>query len=149
MSTKETRDPLTDARIAEIKARNAARTPGPWQQATHVGEPRALVAAAAPRRSLLGLDRDGMAIVDRAADAAFIAHAPEDIDALVAEVERMHALLAGAGVETLTVLGTGVAVSVIEAEPTACMKAGVVCVSADGVCVRCGTSIRDLLEIDT
>jgi hypothetical protein len=58
--------------LDELDALYAEATGGPWRQAHHVGEPRALVAAARPRDSLLALDVEGMAIVGTAPDAALI-----------------------------------------------------------------------------
>lgn len=77
--TKEQRD--------AIRARVDAATKGPWLQAHHVDEPRALIAADRPAESLLALDRDGMAIMDKVADAAFIASARSDVPALLDDLD--------------------------------------------------------------
>lgn len=83
------REKLERARTAKERAEKA--TQGPWLQGHHVGEPKALVAAASPTESLLGLDRDDMAIVAEAHDAAFIAAARTDVPALAADVEELAA----------------------------------------------------------
>lgn len=70
----------------------AAATARPWMQAHHIDEPRAIVASARPMHSLLGLDRDGMAIFDSEADAALVVEAVNRFDDLVAEVTRLRAL---------------------------------------------------------
>lgn len=77
--------------IAAIRARLEAATPGPWAQPIDE-EPRAIVAAKRPMFSLLALDRDGMAIVDKKADADLIAHAPTDLRDLLSYVERLEAV---------------------------------------------------------
>jgi hypothetical protein len=78
----------------ETKAHGERATPGPWLQATHVGEPRALVAQHDMRASLLALDRDGMAIVGTVLDAVAIAHArtaaPALADAVLALLDCMQ-----------------------------------------------------------
>lgn len=82
-------DPMTPEALEAIRARLAAATPGPWTLPYHDG------ALAGPHgASLLGLDVDGMAIVWARADAELIAHAPADIAALLAEVERLRAEVA-------------------------------------------------------
>lgn len=58
-------EPMTQQRLAEIEARCEAATPGPWK----------------PKRDFLSWD----------CNAAFIAHARQDIPALLAEVERLGA----------------------------------------------------------
>lgn len=83
MISKKQRD--EDRRIC------AAATPQ-WRQAHHVGEPKGIYAAATPRDSLLGLDRDGMAIFGREEDAHAAVSAvnalPNYIEALD-EIERL------------------------------------------------------------
>lgn len=65
-----------------------------WRQAHHVGEPKGIYAAAKPRDSLLGLDRDGMAIFSRVEDARAAVNAvnglPHYIDALNEIEERIR-----------------------------------------------------------
>jgi hypothetical protein len=84
-------------RANEAKARAAAATEDPWLQGFHVGEPRAIVAAHEEDVSLLALDRDGMAVMSKAVDAAFVVAARRDVPeladdvlALVAEVSRLR-----------------------------------------------------------
>ncbi len=77
--------------LAEIMALADAATPGPWLQAHHIGEPRALVSERDKSLSLLALDRDGMAIVDSEADARFIVAAREIVPAMAAELAAMRA----------------------------------------------------------
>lgn len=91
--------PLTPEALAEIRARHAASTPGKWI----VGGPWPTVSVYVD-----GADSDveqptGICVVyqmtDSAypppplalADATFIAHAPEDVDALLSEVIRLQA----------------------------------------------------------
>lgn len=73
------------ARLAEIRARAEAATPGPWEHeyderdAWRVfGNPAMLTTVLTP------------GIPPRYSDAAFIAHAREDIPFLLAEVERLR-----------------------------------------------------------
>lgn len=80
----------------ELARAASAASPGPWLQPLE-DEQRAIVSAERPTLSLLGLDRDGMAIFDREADAKFVvvarAHAAEiSVDAimLVDEVRRLR-----------------------------------------------------------
>lgn len=75
---------ITRERIEGIRKRLSGRaSAGDWQQAEHVGEPRAIVAASSPMKSLLSIDHEGMAIFEHERDAAFAADAPRDIrDAL-------------------------------------------------------------------
>jgi hypothetical protein len=73
------------SRLDEIKARRAAATPGPWNEA---GMHRS------PGRPDVVWDRDGRRPIARATwlrDAEFIAHAPDDIDWLIGEVTRLSA----------------------------------------------------------
>lgn len=98
---------IDEKRQKEIEGRAAKATAGPWLQAVHVDEPRALVSITNMQRSLLALDSDDMAIVGTEADAAFIAHARADIPDLLAwgraaeeraahaeaEMQRLRALL--------------------------------------------------------
>ena len=74
----------------------AAATPD-WQQGHHVGEPKGLCSAQSPDESLLMLDKDGMAIFWKEADAAAAVTArnrlPVYIEAM-AEMERLKTLIA-------------------------------------------------------
>lgn len=80
---------MDQKRLDKIKARERAATKRPWRDGTHVGEPKAICAAEKPAESLLMLDR-GMAIFERAEDAAFTVHARDDVPDLVAEVEGVR-----------------------------------------------------------
>jgi hypothetical protein len=78
---RKDREMISRERIAEIRKRLTNRaSKGDWQQADHVGEPRAIVAVSSPNRSLLALDNDGMAIFEHERDAAVAAHAPRDLE---------------------------------------------------------------------
>lgn len=80
--------PLTAERLAEIEARANAATPGPWY-----AEHRGVVAGAC--REVIDIV-DDCAVSgwrDYPANQAFIAHAREDVPALVAEVRRLTAAL--------------------------------------------------------
>lgn len=85
---------MDDQRMAEIRARCEAATPGAkgggWATGEHVGEPRALCPFPGGMHSLLALDKDGMAIFARAEDAVFAAHARKDVPELLAEVTRLR-----------------------------------------------------------
>jgi hypothetical protein len=84
---------MTAERLAEIAARAAAATPGPWcadgweiyRGAEYVGGAKWIGETCRPN------DTDGAV-----ADAEFIAHAPEDVAALLAEVERLRKYWMGA-----------------------------------------------------
>lgn len=78
--------------LEAIKARLAAATPGPWRavEMTHYGEPGTgfgwVAGGKQPCGAIMGEESGGAGMLE---DAVFIAHAPEDIAALVAEVERL------------------------------------------------------------
>lgn len=77
-----------------IKARLAAATPGPWIWHASPWEDHAGLAVLhfPVYNPKPGAANDvAVTVVKSAADASFIAHAPEDIAALVAEVERLRA----------------------------------------------------------
>ena len=80
---------MTKEQLAEIKARLAAATPGPWDTSPHV--PHAVFVAArgedGSRRHIVAA---GPTSIGTPEDAAFIAHAPEDIGAMLAEIERLQ-----------------------------------------------------------
>ena len=103
--------PLTDTQLAEIEARHTAATPGPWGVYEFGGSSMIDVAAALEdtgtgyraRREICRLEdepldndpthREWTAEEDWAqvqADAQFIAHAPEDVAALLAEIRRLR-----------------------------------------------------------
>lgn len=66
-----------------IKGRLEQATPGPWHQGPHY---RADIESRYGRVAECGVTRGQQAV----ANAAFIAHAPEDIADLLAEVERLR-----------------------------------------------------------
>ena len=78
---------LTECEVIAGEARERAEkaTLGPWSQPLE-DEPGAIASAARPHVSLLGLDYDGMAIVQSHDDAVFIANARTDIPLLSARV---------------------------------------------------------------
>ncbi|UPZ27699.1 hypothetical protein MUK60_07605 [Streptomyces sp. LRE541] len=94
--------PLTEQQLVEIEARKSAATKGPWRgtPATDamVGEiwstgdkTRCLARVSWPANAVF----DAQAPVEAVdANTAFIAHAPQDVEALLAEVRRLRAALA-------------------------------------------------------
>jgi hypothetical protein len=107
--------PLTDQQLADIEARANAATAGPWGVYQYGGDSLIEIAADLEdtgcgykaRRTVARLEdepldndpthREWTAEEDWAqvqADAAFIAHAPEDVRALAAEVRHLRAYLA-------------------------------------------------------
>ena len=84
-------------RLTEIKAREAAATKGPWRGVKDGIVSEAVLARAEAAGESFDPD---IVVTDcgyyppRYADAAFIAHAREDVPWLVAEVERLRAELA-------------------------------------------------------
>ena len=72
--------------IEAIKARHEVATPGPWER---IDTPD----YAEIRSEELGINDASIALVARADDAEFIAHAWEDISALLDVVERLAAEL--------------------------------------------------------
>ncbi len=96
-------EPLTEEQLAEIKARLAAATPGPWRQTEPTDGTPIVFDMTCGGESCSFEDCDlpdeGMHVCDLAwgelsdADAALIANAPTDIARLLAEVERFHDIL--------------------------------------------------------
>lgn len=83
---------MDESRLSAIKARVSAATPGPWDAVngsiTDWNKGRPPTMEWVPR---------GAKPVDAAfSDADFIVHAREDVPDLVAEVERLHAMLPAA-----------------------------------------------------
>lgn len=77
----------TQTRIAEIKARAAAATPGPWRAAKWGDGSQDDM----PSSNVFWDDGEAAVCIDiLTRDATFIAHARADIDWLVAEVERLQ-----------------------------------------------------------
>jgi hypothetical protein len=82
-----------------------------WRQGHHVGEPLALCAAATPDESLLGLDKDDMAIFWRAEDAAAAVNCRNRLPAYIAdaaEMERRIEAVAGIASELRLRVASGV-----------------------------------------
>ena len=83
---------MTDAELQAIRDKLAKATPGPWQP-----HPRSVYQdVEGDEMGGLGFDVDGppepqlRGQFSRGADANFIAHAPEDIAALLEEVDRLR-----------------------------------------------------------
>jgi hypothetical protein len=104
--------PLTEQQLTDIEARTNAATPGPWGVYTFGGDSLIEIAADLEdtgcgyraRRTIARFEdepldndpthREWTAEEDWAqvqADAAFVAHAPEDVPALLAEIRRLNA----------------------------------------------------------
>ena len=83
---------MTDERLAEIKARADAATPGPWERNNLAGRPEREVFAGDELIGDFGVggweDDEGADRVE--INAEFIAHARQDIPDLLAEVERLR-----------------------------------------------------------
>lgn len=73
--------PLTEQQLAEIEARATAATPGPWKVCDDYAD-------------VLGPDGTKLADFWKTADGEFIARAPEDVAALLAEVRCLRDELA-------------------------------------------------------
>ncbi|WP_046248086.1 hypothetical protein [Streptomyces sp. MBT28] len=90
-------DRLTPSREAEIAARAAAATRGPW--GSHRDLDAVYTVQARPRTTRHGMENDGIIAAlpaDRAdaesyANARFLAHAREDVPALLAELAAVRA----------------------------------------------------------
>lgn len=75
------KEPLTEERLVEIRGREKAASDGPWAVQDKGAIPL-----------IYGPDGERVAkVIDHQEDAAFIAHAREDIPALLDEVERLRA----------------------------------------------------------
>lgn len=81
---------MTEQELKEIEARASAATPGPWVHDTVQSE-SAVICGHAP--GVVCEWRKGAAAFD---DCDFIAHAREDVPALIAEVRRLQELTKGA-----------------------------------------------------
>jgi len=83
---------MSDERLAEIKARVEAATPGPWERNNLAGRPEREVFAGDYLIGDFGVggwkDDEGADRVEINAD--FIAHARQDIPGLLAEVQRLR-----------------------------------------------------------
>lgn len=96
---------MSEDDLKAIEARLVAATPGPWEERVGIGwaPPYVVWVRCEERRSVMSGEIENMRIasiiaecnsatIPNAANAAFIAHAPEDIAALLAEVRRLRAL---------------------------------------------------------
>ena len=86
---------MTREELAAIKALADAATPGPWSYTTvkpYATAPASESVAYVSPEMMFG-DSVGGGYVDRVADAAFIAAARTAVPALLAEVERLRALV--------------------------------------------------------
>ena len=88
---------MTALDLDPIRARLAAATPGPWENdgggevGQHWSSPQPLASIVSTEVSCMAYCYGGSAAgVIRDEDADFIAHAPTDIAALLAEVERLR-----------------------------------------------------------
>lgn len=102
MSNMAKSEQMTPERLAAIKARADAATPGPWK----TGEDdftKHTIYAAKDRATIIVQRRDDsdmfwnsiIPLKQTFSDAAFIAHAREDVPALLEEVERLRKQLDG------------------------------------------------------
>ncbi|MFE1205681.1 hypothetical protein ACFW5V_28755 [Streptomyces sp. NPDC058762] len=90
-----TSQPLTEQQLAAIQARADAATPGPW--GTYRGLNARYTVQARPRTTRNGMENDGdiatlptdRTDADSYANARFLAHAREDVPALLAEIQRL------------------------------------------------------------
>lgn len=92
------KEPLTEERIAEIRGREKAATQGPWRAKCEILEADECGNATAEMTYVSTNDKGICILYGRGhddantqEDAAFIAHAREDIPALLDEVERLRA----------------------------------------------------------
>lgn len=119
-NTKTNASHHIQALLDRARGQLAEITPGPWGTGEHVDEPRAVCKEPQGFDNLLALDKDGMAIFERAVDAAFVVDVRNGLlaalcDALEAEhrraVEAEANLRAASGVilrATETLEGAGV-----------------------------------------
>lgn len=88
--------PLTDQQLDQIAARLQAATPGPW--GSHRDLNGTYTIQARPQSTRHGFDTDGdiatlaagRTDAESYANARFIAHAPQDVETLLAEVHRLR-----------------------------------------------------------
>lgn len=92
------KEPLTEERIAEIRGREKAATQGPWRAKCEILEADECGNATAEMTYVSTNDKGICILYGRGhddantqEDATFIAHAREDIPALLDEVERLRA----------------------------------------------------------
>ncbi|MCX4750970.1 hypothetical protein OG455_41550 [Kitasatospora sp. NBC_01287] len=84
--------PLTDEQLADISAREAAARPGPWYREDDKQDLNRWVTNEAGTVEI----NLGYLGNNNQADAEFVAHAREDMPALLAEVRRLRAVEAAA-----------------------------------------------------
>lgn len=92
------KEPMTEERIAEIRGREKVATQGPWRAKCEILEADECGNATAEMTYVSTNDKGICILYGRGhddantqEDAAFIAHAREDIPALLDEVERLRA----------------------------------------------------------
>lgn len=92
------KEPMTEERIAEIRGREKAATQGPWRAKCEILEADECGNATAEMTYVSTNDKGICILYGRGhddantqEDATFIAHAREDIPALLDEVERLRA----------------------------------------------------------
>ena len=83
--------PLTTQQLDDIDARANAATPGPWEEHTEYG-PHFYAYLRGPYLRGVGTLNFGDG-EDAAADREFVAHAPEDVRALLAEIRWLRSEL--------------------------------------------------------
>ena len=101
---------MTPERLAEIRARAEAATPGPWEAedySTDPGDEGSCITAGEPgtmrqRAVAYAIDYPWTTPESCAADATFIAHARTDVPELAAEVERLRVFIRGTRIAALT-----------------------------------------------
>ena len=90
---------MTDLDLAAIRERAEAATPGPWEWQPPSDEEwpiadESLLSPGTGKYVLVGWGYDASGIEGETADREFIAHAREDIPALLDEIDRLNAKLA-------------------------------------------------------
>jgi hypothetical protein len=94
---------LSDERLAEIRARTEAKTPGEWDATPWNTLPNGYLHGPAPchehGRLPPGLVKTDIPVSFRWEDCDFIAHAGTDIADLLAEIYRLRSLLEGEDAE--------------------------------------------------
>lgn len=88
---------LTDARLAEVAARCAAATPGPWQEKRFDESQTVILPSVddSKRQPMIGTISVGFLRPDGYANAAFITAARQDVPDLLADLRRLRQGLAG------------------------------------------------------
>jgi hypothetical protein len=84
---------LTNADLAEIKKRADTATKGPWYTGEGYEQSnRGNYVASKANGGIIAAEQDGTDCVLDTNDATFIAHARQDVPALLAEVERLRTI---------------------------------------------------------